>query len=112
MVPAPTTPAGTSAAMPLMADGEAAVRSVTSIAGRPPAASARASGTAVSRSSMVRTGTTGPRARISEMVFIVINALCCCIEDRSAFLGAADQGAEGAEQVAAGAEAIAGQVGG
>src|SRR3954469_9542368 len=115
MVPAPTTASGTSAAMALIAEGDAAVRSVTSMAGRPPAASARASGTAVSRSSMVRTGTTGPSARISEMVFmvfIVMKASCCGVEDRRTFLGAADQGAEGAEQVAAGAEAVAGQIGG
>src|SRR3954447_4388553 len=114
MVPAPTTASGTSAAMALIADGDAAVRSVTSIAGRPPAARARASGTAVSTSSMVRTGTTGPSARISEIVFMVamgLKASCCGVEDRRAVLGAADQGAEGAEQVAAGPEAVAGQIG-
>ena len=56
-VPAPTSISGTSATMRLMASSAAAVRNVTSAAGRPPLTRAFARGTALSASSMAMTGT-------------------------------------------------------
>ncbi len=61
-VPAPTTAPGTSEAIARIASRAAAVRSVTSIAGSPPATRARASGTASAASSRTTTGTTGARS--------------------------------------------------
>src|SRR6266567_2643961 len=58
-VPAPTPHSGTCAAIAAMASSATRVRSVTSMTFNPPAASARASGTACSTRSMVSTGTTG-----------------------------------------------------
>ena len=56
-LPAPTSISGTSATMRLMASSAAAVRNVTSAAGRPPLTRAFARGTALSASSMAMTGT-------------------------------------------------------
>ena len=55
-VPAPTSMSGTSATMRRMASSAAAVRKVTSAAGRPPFTRALARGTAFSASSMAMTG--------------------------------------------------------
>ena len=61
-VPAPAMAPSTSAAISRSASSATGVRSVTSISGRPPSTSARASGTASSRRSMTTTGTTGALA--------------------------------------------------
>src|SRR5262245_22777383 len=58
-VPTPAITSGTSAMMMRNASSAASVRNVTSITGKPPAASARASGTASATRSMVSTGMTG-----------------------------------------------------
>ena len=55
----PATTSGTSATIARSASSAILVRKVTSITGNPPATSARASGTASSRRSMVSTGMTG-----------------------------------------------------
>ena len=59
IVPAPTTASGTSAAARRIASSASGVRMVISITGRPPRASARASGTALLASSIFSTGMTG-----------------------------------------------------
>ncbi len=59
IVPAPTSNSGTSAAIRRTASSADGVRRVSSMIGRPPAASARASGTACVASSRTTTGTTG-----------------------------------------------------
>ncbi len=67
-VPAPTSTSGSSAAMRRIASSPAGVRSVISITGRPPAANARASGSACSASSMITTGITAARRSVSPML--------------------------------------------
>ena len=62
-VPMPSATSGSSAAIARAASSAASVRSVTSMTGRPPSASARASGTASAVCSMVSTGTSGARRR-------------------------------------------------
>ena len=66
-VPAPTIASGTSATMARSASSAASVRKVISRTGKPPFTSARASGTAVSALSMVRTGITGATAAMAAM---------------------------------------------
>ena len=58
-VPMPTMMSGTSAMIARAASSAAGVRSVISITFRPPASSARASGTASAARSIVTTGMTG-----------------------------------------------------
>ena len=58
-VPAPVTAPGTSRLMAAMAASAPGVRSVTSMAGRPPATSARACATPSAASRTVSTGITG-----------------------------------------------------
>src|SRR5690625_1178998 len=62
IVPAPTTMSGTSSAIARIASTATGVRSVSSIAGSPPATSALASGTASATRSMTTTGMTGTRS--------------------------------------------------
>ncbi len=59
IVPAPTSASGTSPATRRIASSPAEVRNVISIAGSPPATSARAIGTASLASSITITGITG-----------------------------------------------------
>ena len=58
MLPAPTSMSGTSLAMRSIAATPCSVRNVTSMAPRPDSSNVRASGTAVSASSITTTGTT------------------------------------------------------
>ena len=65
MVPAPTWAPGTLRAISAMASSAAGVRSVTSMAGRPPATSARACATPSATSRTVSTGITGASCMIA-----------------------------------------------
>src|SRR3954447_17584238 len=109
-VPAPSVISGTSSAIARMASSATGVRRVSSMTGRPPATSAFATGTAWSSDSRTTTGTTGAMPSRSA-------ARSGCDgdnggllggggdgdEDGGAGVGGSDRGAEGREQLAAGA---------
>src|SRR6478752_4497763 len=103
-VPAPTAISETSDAIARIASRATGVRSVSSMTGRPPATSARATGTAWSTDSTTTTGTTGAMDRRSGVDNgELLGGRGDGGEDGGARVGRADGRAEGGEELPAGA---------